>query len=77
MITDKKIQMMMMMMRISNSLWFQALKADLKEELRESKATREDILHEQNQEQGRDKYKTLKQIRAGNTKQRIDQYESC
>ena len=49
-------------------------------ELEESKdTTREtanDKLHRQNQAQGRDKYKTLKQIRQGNTKQRVDMFEA-
>lgn len=30
----------------------------------------------QNQKEGRDKYKTLKQIRQGNTKQRVDEFEA-
>ena len=34
-----------------------------------------DKIHIQNMMQGRDKYKTLKQVRKGNTKQRIDQFE--
>jgi lysyl-tRNA synthetase class I len=40
------------------------------------KATLNDVLHEQNVKQGRDKYKTLKQIRSGNTKHRVDQFEA-
>lgn len=35
-----------------------------------------DKLHMQNQKEGRDKYKTLKQIRQGNTKQRVDEFEA-
>ncbi|KAL7080551.1 hypothetical protein ACQ4LE_000597 [Meloidogyne hapla] len=35
-----------------------------------------DILHMENRRQGRDRYKTLRQIRCGNTKRRIDQYEN-
>lgn len=35
-----------------------------------------DILHMENKRQGRDRYKTLRQIRCGNTKRRIDQYEN-
>lgn len=38
--------------------------------------TTEDILHEGNLKEGRDKYKTLRQIRQGNTKQRIDEFEA-
>lgn len=42
----------------------------------ESKLTLEDKLHEGNLKEGRDKYKTLRQIRQGNTKQRIDEFEA-
>jgi len=54
----------------------QSLSADLAAAKLETKATRNDILHQQNVAQGRDKYKTLKQIRMGNTKLRIDMFES-
>lgn len=40
------------------------------------KATANDQLHIENVRAGRDKYKTLKQIRSGNTKHRIDEFES-
>jgi len=40
------------------------------------KATANDQLHVENVRAGRDKYKTLKQIRSGNTKHRIDEFES-
>lgn len=40
------------------------------------KQTKEDIVHQENVKEGRDKYKTLKQIRQGNTKKRIDEFES-
>ncbi|CAG5115478.1 unnamed protein product [Candidula unifasciata] len=36
----------------------------------------EDIVHENNMLNKRDKYKTLRQIREGNTKQRVDEFES-
>ncbi|KAL8595099.1 hypothetical protein ACOMHN_019137 [Nucella lapillus] len=53
------------------------LKADLVvQRQEESEATRNDELHEENVRQGRDKYKTLKQIRQGNTKRRVDEFES-
>ncbi|CAC5380861.1 RDX [Mytilus coruscus] len=59
------------------------MKAQLKslqEELQntkiDDKATATDMLHAENVKQGRDKYKTLKQIRQGNTKKRIDEFES-
>jgi hypothetical protein len=35
-----------------------------------------DIIHAENMRQGKDKYKTLKQIRQGNTKSRIDEFEN-
>lgn len=34
------------------------------------------MLHAENVKAGRDKYKTLRQIRQGNTKQRVDEFES-
>jgi Ezrin/radixin/moesin family len=55
---------------------FQSLSADLAAVKLDVQATRNDILHQQNVAQGRDKYKTLKQIRQGNTKQRVDMFES-
>lgn len=42
----------------------------------ETKKTPNDLLHAENVKAGRDKYKTLRQIRQGNTKQRIDEFES-
>ncbi|PIO30351.1 hypothetical protein AB205_0075750, partial [Aquarana catesbeiana] len=42
----------------------------------ETKKTVNDILHTENVLAGRDKYKTLRQIRQGNTKQRIDEFEA-
>lgn len=41
-----------------------------------SKVTRNDQLHKKNVEEGRDKYKTLREIRKGNTKRRVDQFEN-
>jgi len=52
------------------------LSADLASTKVETQQTRYDILHRQNVSQGRDKYKTLKQIRMGNTKQRVDVFEA-
>ncbi|XP_052242701.1 radixin-like isoform X2 [Dreissena polymorpha] len=52
------------------------LEAELQEKKDDSKQTRNDQLHLENVKQGRDKYKTLKQIRAGNTKKRVDEFES-
>uniref|UniRef100_A0A8C8SFS3 Ezrin n=1 Tax=Pelusios castaneus TaxID=367368 RepID=A0A8C8SFS3_9SAUR len=42
----------------------------------DNKKTQNDMIHTENMRQGRDKYKTLKQIRQGNTKQRIDEFEA-
>ncbi len=42
----------------------------------EDKRTHNDRLHAENVRVGRDKYKTLRQIRMGNTKQRIDEFEA-
>lgn len=52
------------------------LKADLGKERLEDEQTKNDELHAENVRQGRDKYKTLKQIRQGNTKRRVDEFES-
>jgi len=53
---------------------------DLRAELSTSKdmqaVTKNDVLHQGNLSAGRDKYKTLKQIREGNTKYRVDLFES-
>ncbi|XP_052708482.1 radixin-like isoform X2 [Crassostrea angulata] len=54
----------------------EALQRELEESKDAQKATLNDVLHEQNVKQGRDKYKTLKQIRSGNTKHRVDQFEA-
>ncbi|KAG1677011.1 Moesin/ezrin/radixin 1 [Nymphon striatum] len=42
----------------------------------DTKQTKNDILHQENVKQGRDKYKTLREIRKGNTKRRVDQFEN-
>lgn len=52
------------------------LSSELNQARDESKVTHEDMLHEGNLKEGRDKYKTLRQIRSGNTKQRIDEFEA-
>ena len=54
----------------------QALTSELAQARDESKNTKNDLLHDENRRQGRDKYKTLRQIRQGNTKQRIDEFEA-
>ncbi|KAF0026783.1 hypothetical protein F2P81_021520 [Scophthalmus maximus] len=54
----------------------QALSSELAEARDDTKKTQNDLLHAENVRAGRDKYKTLRQIRQGNTKQRIDEFES-
>ncbi|XP_009969620.1 ezrin isoform X2 [Tyto alba] len=53
-----------------------ALTDELAQARDENKRTHNDIIHSENMRQGRDKYKTLRQIRQGNTKQRIDEFEA-
>uniref|UniRef100_A0A8C7R6L8 Radixin n=1 Tax=Oncorhynchus mykiss TaxID=8022 RepID=A0A8C7R6L8_ONCMY len=54
----------------------QALSSELAQARDDTKKTQNDMLHAENVKAGRDKYKTLRQIRQGNTKQRIDEFES-
>ncbi|KAK9534118.1 hypothetical protein VZT92_009187 [Zoarces viviparus] len=53
-----------------------ALSSELAEARDDNKKTQNDLLHAENRRVGRDKYKTLRQIRMGNTKQRIDEFEA-
>ncbi|XP_030759372.1 moesin/ezrin/radixin homolog 1-like isoform X3 [Sitophilus oryzae] len=53
-----------------------ALKIDLAQSRDETKETAMDKIHRENVRQGRDKYKTLREIRKGNTKRRVDQFEN-
>lgn len=55
---------------------FQMLKQDLAQSRDETKETTLDKIHRENVRQGRDKYKTLREIRKGNTKRRVDQFEN-
>ena len=57
-------------------LLLQTLSSELSQARDESKRTHNDIIHNENMRQGRDKYKTLRQIRQGNTTQRIDEFEA-
>lgn len=54
----------------------QALKKDLAQSRDETMETANDKIHRENVRQGRDKYKTLREIRKGNTKRRVDQFEN-
>lgn len=58
------------------SMQLEALKSELANLKDQNKTTDMDHLHNENVKAGRDKYKTLKQIRLGNTKQRIDEFEA-
>lgn len=58
-----------------DSFIFQVLAEELQDTRDDNKLTRIDILHGENVRAGRDKYKTLRQIRMGNTKQRVDEFE--
>lgn len=53
-----------------------ALSSELAAARDDTKDTQYDKLHTENVRAGRDKYKTLRQIRMGNTKQRIDEFEA-
>nr|WIM01429.1 moesin-ezrin-radixin-like protein 1 [Limnephilus flavicornis] len=53
-----------------------ALKQDLALSRDDTKETAMDKIHRENVRQGRDKYKTLREIRKGNTKRRVDQFEN-
>lgn len=52
------------------------LKQDLAVSRDDTKETANDKIHRENVRQGRDKYKTLREIRKGNTKRRVDQFEN-
>ncbi|KAM4625724.1 ezrin a isoform 2-T3 [Polymixia lowei] len=53
-----------------------ALSSELAHARDDSMKTQNDLLHSENVRVGRDKYKTLRQIRQGNTKQRVDEFEA-
>lgn len=53
-----------------------SLTAELAQTRDDTKQTSLDLLHAENMKQGRDKYKTLRQIRQGNTKSRVEQFEN-
>jgi len=60
--------------RLQNQL--KALKQDLESTRDTEKETTMDKIHKENVRQGRDKYKTLREIRKGNTHRRVDQFEN-
>ena len=60
----------------SITIFFQALKFQLSDLKDSEKLSQLDLIHAENVKAGRDKYKTLKQIRLGNTRDRIDQFEA-
>jgi hypothetical protein len=53
-----------------------SLKEDLVGSRDETGETTMDRIHKENVKQGRDKYKTLREVRKGNTKRRVDQFEN-
>uniref|UniRef100_A0A8C5VC42 FERM domain-containing protein n=1 Tax=Microcebus murinus TaxID=30608 RepID=A0A8C5VC42_MICMU len=52
------------------------LSSELSQARDENKRTHSGLIHNENMRQGWDKYQTLRQIRQGNTKQRIDEFEA-
>jgi len=62
--------------RLKTSDQLQILSAELNNLREEGKLTQNDLLHQDNVKKGRDKYKTLREIRKGNTKRRVDQFEN-
>merc|ERR1719490_9973 len=53
-----------------------SLKEDLANTRDDQNETTMDKIHRENVKQGRDKYKTLREVRKGNTKRRVDQFEN-
>merc|ERR1712165_500527 len=60
--------------RLQNQL--RSLKEVLSHTRDETGETTMDRIHKENVKQGRDKYKTLREVRKGNTKRRVDQFEN-
>lgn len=54
----------------------QEISSDLQRTVDPAKLVRNDRLNEENQRRGIDKFKTLKNIRQGNTKKRVDEFEA-
>merc|ERR1712242_637737 len=53
-----------------------SLKDELSTTRDDTGETTMDRIHKENVKQGRDKYKTLREVRKGNTKRRVDQFEN-
>jgi len=53
-----------------------SLKEELADTRDDQQETTMDKIHRENVKQGRDKYKTLREVRKGNTKRRVDQFEN-
>merc|ERR1712038_1151395 len=53
-----------------------SLKEDLAHTRDDQAETTMDKIHKENVKQGRDKYKTLREVRKGNTKRRVVQFEN-
>merc|ERR1711962_490509 len=60
--------------RLQNQL--KSLGEDLAHIRDDQALTTMDKIHKENVKQGRDKYKTLREVRKGNTKRRVDQFEN-
>jgi len=60
--------------RLQNQL--RSLKDELSTTRDDTGETTMDRIHKENVKQGRDKYKTLREVRKGNTKRRVDQFEN-
>uniref|UniRef100_A0A3P8TMW8 FERM domain-containing protein n=1 Tax=Amphiprion percula TaxID=161767 RepID=A0A3P8TMW8_AMPPE len=72
----KQLQLCCKEERPAKQWQIRTLSSELAQARDETKKTQNDVLHAENVKAGRDKYKTLRQIRQGNTKQRIDEFES-
>ena len=54
----------------------QDLRSDLTESHESGTETAEDVMYKQNLAEGRSKFKTLREVRRGNTLRRIDLFEN-
>ncbi|XP_066961199.1 moesin/ezrin/radixin homolog 1-like [Macrobrachium rosenbergii] len=52
------------------------VKLSLAAERKQGSETQMDVIHSQNIKEGKTKYKTLREVRKGNTKRRVDQFEN-